>query len=110
MPNALPRGAFFERTVPVTEFANHLKEWTGRLMSKKTAPGKNQRQSTRAFEVAEGDVPEHHHGAEGHAFQVNGEPEQPNDSNDHHRHGAEGDAFQVNGQPSEIDDDTAEKP
>jgi hypothetical protein len=40
---------------------------------------------------------EQQHGAEGNAFQVNGEPDDVEHSDDTRRHGAEGDAFQVNG-------------
>lgn len=45
-----------------------------------------------------------HSGAEGHAFQVNKDPEPAHDHTDAHHHGAEGHAFQVNDQPQQTNE------
>jgi hypothetical protein len=94
----------------VTNYANHLKEWTGRLMSMGSTPKKNKRVRTRVFEPTSGEGHDHRSGAEDNACHVNGEPEQPNDKNDRRRHGAEGNAFQVNGDSSETGENTGENP
>jgi len=44
------------------------------------------------------------HGAEGHAFQVNDDPQQVDEQSPDHRHGAEGHAFQVNDDPQQEDE------
>ena len=41
------------------------------------------------------------HGAEGNAFQVNDQPQTPEENSPDHSDGAEGNAFQVNDQPAE---------
>src|ERR1019366_2458651 len=49
-------------------------------------------------------VDDHHSGAQGHALQVNGHPQQSVDRVDDHHSGAQGHALQVNGHPSQSDD------
>ena len=94
----------------MTEFTNHIKRWTGRLMSSKSASKKHTRVVNDKSEHLEKEGDDHRHGAEGNAFQVNGEPEEIIEKDDDHRHGAEGDALQVNGHPSKIDDGTDDAP
>ncbi len=81
----------------MNEFTRQLKKWSSRLTSSKSSSPQHPRViDNRAGHVDKGDG-DHGHGAEGNAFQVNGEPEPDNHNDDHQRHGAEGDAFQVNG-------------
>ena len=50
------------------------------------------------------EVNDHQSGAQGHAFQVNGHPQQSVDRVDDHHSGAQGHALQVNGHPQQSDD------
>lgn len=50
------------------------------------------------------EVNDHQSGAQGHAFQVNGHPQQSVDRIDDHHSGAQGHALQVNGHPRQSDD------
>ena len=95
----------------MAEFATRLQEWRRRLTSRKTEPVKSREVASAApknlrnrMNGIKKDV-ERQHGAEGNAFQVNGEPDDTQSRDDNHRHGAEGDAFQVNGRDSQVEDD-----
>jgi hypothetical protein len=76
-------------------FTNHLRERIGRAATKLN------RKKTSQLANGDSQTEKPRHGAEGHAFQVNDQPEQVEVTSDNHRHGAEGHAFQVNDQPEQ---------
>ena len=85
----------------MSDLTSHLKKWTGRLRSSGASPKKRRRRENRDSGNVVGDGDDHRRGAEGNAFQVNGQPDDIKGEDDDQRHGAEGNAFQVNGEPSD---------
>jgi hypothetical protein len=90
----------------MSDFTNLLRERKGRAMSR-VSKGKLKKQNLKdhrkevAGKASSNDEP----AAEGHAFQVNDPPQQPDEKKVVRKHGAEGHAFQVNDPPQQAKGD-----
>jgi hypothetical protein len=66
----------------MTDHMSFLRRWKGRATSRKSDSKNNTQTAGDHANQAVDQQDDHQHGAEGHAFQVNGEPEKVDDQSD----------------------------